>query len=400
MRIAYLASGFPVFSETFVVREVVEVQRYGHQVQVYALKNRTDPGYDPSAEEAVRSTQYSPFLFSARLLWANLKTALQHPVRYWGTLLFVFLHSLLTPKECLKALVTYPKSVHYGVLMQERGVEHVHAHFANIPTLSALIIKRLFGIPYSFFAHAHDLYQFRSMLAEKLAGATFAMTNSEYNRAYLARFCADQDMSKVIVLHCGGDVRRLSQVVRRPEPGLVGSVGRLCAQKGFGDLVEACALLRRRGVPVRCVVAGEGEERQALEARAREMGVADIFELPGLIPDVTDLLARASVFALPCVHATDGSMDGIPTVLIEAMAAGVPIVSTTISGVPELVRNNETGLTVPPHDAAALADAIERLLKDPGLAARIVENAYALVCERYDLRKNARTVAEQFERYR
>ena len=398
MRLAYIVSRFPAFSETFVVREVVEVHRHGHAVQVYALKSRTDPGYDPSAEQLVRSTQYSPFLLSGRLLWANLRTAVRQPIAYWGTLLFVFLHGLRTPKECLKGLVTYPKTVYYGALMAERGVEHIHVHFANVPTLSALVIKRIFGIPYSFFAHAHDLYMYRSMLAEKLAGAAFALTNCEFNREYLARFCAPEDMKKVSVLHCGGDIRRLSQVNRHPEPGLVVSVGRLCEQKGFVYLLEACAVLRRRGMAVRFEVAGEGPDRAMLERRTGELGVGDAFVLLGRIPDLESLLARAALFVLPCVLASDGSMDGIPTVIIEAMAARIPVVSTTVSGVPELVRDGETGLTVPANDPEALAEAIERILNDPEDARRMAENGYELVCRNYDLHKNARVVVEMFGR--
>jgi len=399
MRIAYIASGFPAFSETFVVREAVEVRRLGHEVQVYSLKSRVDTCDYPPAEEVVRLTQYSPFLLSGRLLWANLRTALRHPLRYCGALLFVLLHGLRTPIECLKGLVAYPKTIYYGTLMCERGVEHVHAHFANIPALSALIISRIWGIPYSFIAHAHDLYLYRSMLAEKLAGARFAVTNSEYNREFLGRYCAAADMAKLTVLHCGGDVERLGKVVRRAEPDLVVSVSRLCEQKGYVYLVDACAILRQRGVGVRCLVAGEGPERPRVEARVRELGLEDGFDLPGRVPDVGDLLARGRVFVLPCVEASDGQMDGIPTVLIEAMAAGIPVVSTTISGVPELVRDGEGGLVVAPEDPVALADAIERLLGDESLADRLAASGRQFVCDHYDLRKNAQALAELFERH-
>ena len=121
MRIAYIVSGFPAFSETFVLREAVEVQSLGHDVQVYSLKSRVDPCYYPPAERIVRSTEYSPFFLSPRLLWANVKTALCHPVKYWGTLLFMLLHGLRTPIECLKSLIAYPKTIYYGTLMAARG---------------------------------------------------------------------------------------------------------------------------------------------------------------------------------------------------------------------------------------------------------------------------------------
>jgi colanic acid/amylovoran biosynthesis glycosyltransferase len=396
MRLAYVVSRFPCFSETFVVREVVEMMRMGHSVKVYALKNRTDPGYVPVAEEAVRSTQFSAFFLSWSLLAANLKTALMHPILYWGTLLFVLFHSLPTPKECLKAAVSFPKMVYYGSLMRERGVEHVHAQFANIPTTAALVIHRVWGIPYSFTAHAHDLFTHRSMLAQKLAESSFAVTISEYNRKIISGYCAPEDMSKLVVQHCGADVERMSKVSRSPEPGLIISVGRLHSMKGYIYLVEACALLRKRGVPVRCAIAGEGPERPILEERIRQAGIGDIFQLAGLVTptDLPKFLSRGTVFALPCVRSADGSMDGLPTVLIEAMAVRIPVISTDISGVPELVHDGATGLLVPPEDAAALADAIEKLLKDSDLAGRLAEAGYDLVCDKFDLRKNAARIAQ------
>ena len=400
MRVAYIVSGFPMFSETFVLREAVEVQRLGHDVQVYAMKSLADTGYDPSAEKLVQNTQYSPFFVSAALVWANLATAVRHPVKYWGTLLYVFAHGLATPKECLKALVTYPKTIYYGALMKARGVAHIHAHFANIPTLAALIINRIWGIPYSFAAHAHDLFTHRSMLREKLAGARFAVTCSEYNRTFVRPFCRAEDMDKFRVLHCGADVRRLQQVVRRPEPVLIGCVSRLSEQKGFKYLVEACALLRKRSVNFRCILAGEGPEQPALQVQAQALGVADVVELPGRVPDVGEFLSRLSVLVLPCVQADDGSMDGLPTVLIEAMAARIPVISAAVSGIPELVRNGETGLLVPQRDPAALADVIEKMLKDPALAARLAEGGHRLACQQYDLEKSARGVADLFERSR
>jgi glycosyltransferase involved in cell wall biosynthesis len=369
----------------------------GHQVQVYALKSRRDPGYDPVAEEAVRTTQLSPFFLSASLLGANLKTALRHPILYWGTLLFVFFHSLRNPKEAVKAVLSYPKTIYYGSLMKARGVEHIHAHFANIPTTAALVIHRIWGIPYSFAAHAHDLFTHRSMMGPKLAEAQFAVTCSDYNRRFLKDFCAPRDMPKLIVHHCGGDVERLSRVTRSPEPGLVISVGRLSEMKGFIYLIDACALLRQRGVSARFTIAGEGPDRPILEARIREKGIEDLFKLPGRVADLSAFLSQGSVFALPCVEAADGSMDGLPTVLIEAMAVRIPVISTDVSGVPEIVLDGQTGLLVPQKDTVALADAIEKLLKDSDLAGRLAQGGYDLVCERFDLRKNAARLAQRIQ---
>jgi colanic acid/amylovoran biosynthesis glycosyltransferase len=398
VRLAYMVSGFPMLSETFVIREILEMQRAGHDVQVYSLKNLHEAGYDQAADSVVRTTQYSPSLLSADLLWTNLKVAICHPVKYWGVLVYVLLHSLGQPKECVKALGIYPKTVYYGALMARRGVGHIHVHFANVPTLSALVIHRLWGIPYSFTAHAHDLFNLRSMLAEKLHEASFAVTISEFNRSFMATHCATKDMEKLHVLHCGADIRKLADVPRRPEPGLVVSVARLTSMKGLVHLVEACDRLRRRGVAVRCHILGEGEDRSALEQHIRRLDLQDIVSLPGavLAEEVAPLVSTAAVFVLPSVRAPGGSMDGIPVSLMEAMALRVPVVSTRVSGIPELVRDGETGLLVEPRDTVGLSDAIERLITHPDEAARLAENGFRLVCEEFDLHKNARRLEELF----
>jgi colanic acid/amylovoran biosynthesis glycosyltransferase len=396
MQLAYLLSCFPMLSETFVIREMMEMERLGHSVQPYSLKNHPDTGYDEVAEPMVRRTQYSPFLLSAALVWANVKTAFSRPVKFWGTLLFILVRSMGQPKECLKGLAAFPKTIYYGTLMAGRGVDHLHVHFANVPTLSALVIHRIWGIPYSFTSHAHDLFVFRTMLAEKLHEASFAVTISEFNRKFLERHCAAEDMAKVRIIHCGADVERLAHIARRPEPGLIVSVARLSPMKGFIHLVEACALLRERGLAVRCEIGGEGPERPVLEERIRAMGLEETVKLRGAIraAEVAAFIARGEIFALPCVTMPDGLMDGVPVSLMEAMALGLPAVSTTVSGIPELVRDGRTGLAVPPRDVRALADALGRLLSDRGLADRLAAAGQELVRQEFDLHLNARRVAE------
>ncbi len=396
MRLAYLVSRFPALSETFVVREILEIQRLGHKVQVYSLKSNPDAGYDEAAEKIVGETEYSPFFLSARLLRANLKTAIRRPLRYWGTLLYVLAHSLGKPVECLKALVAYPKTIYYGTLMASRGVQHIHAHFANVPTLSALIISRIWGIPYSFVGHGmHDVFQFTCMIRQKVAHAEFAITVSEYNRSFFVRFCSPEEMRKVVVVHTGADIEKFSRVSRCREQDLIVTVARLSKEKGLVYLAQACALLRQRGVAFQWLAAGEGRDRNALETALCELNLEACVRLLGAInaDEVPALLARAHVFVLP------STIEGLPVTLMEAMAARVSVVATAITGIPELVRDGETGLLVPPRAPVALADAIETLLNDSALAGRLAENAHRLVSEEFDLRKNARRLAELIEQH-
>jgi glycosyltransferase involved in cell wall biosynthesis len=177
------------------------------------------------------------------------------------------------------------------------------------------------------------------------------------------------------------------------------AVGRLVEKKGFADLIEACSLLRDRGVEVRCRIVGIGEQEPELRAAIEHLGLGNRVELPGPRPqgDLIKAVGRAAVFAAPCVVGGDGNRDGLPTVLLEAMALGTPCVSTDVTGIPEVLRDGETGLMVPQRDPAALADAIERLLADPELRVRLAGRARRLVEAEFDVRRNAALLRETFK---
>ncbi len=275
-------------------------------------------------------------------------------------------------------------ALYFADLLRRQGVEHLHVHFANRATHAALFIHELTGIPFSFTAHAQDfLVDLGSdaLLGEMCARAAFIVTVSEWSRRALIERCPSAE-AKVHRVYNGLPLDRWPEphghFSRDPRLRIF-SVGRLIDFKGFSDLVTACGILKERGIPFRCEIAGDGPLREALLARAKDFAepMARIRML-GLLPQdkIRERLKDCQVFALACKVDEKGACDVLPTVILEAMAAGKPVVSTRLAGVPEMVDDGQTGLLVPAGDPGALADALERVAKEPeirvdyGLAGR------------------------------
>jgi glycosyltransferase involved in cell wall biosynthesis len=284
--------------------------------------------------------------------------------------------------------------------MRRSGVRHVHAHFATHSALAAWAIGRLTGIPYSFTAHADDIFVPRPMLEDKAREASFVVTISEFNRRYLLRELGDAARSRIRVVHCGVDAEAFAPLppASADAPFTILCVARLEEKKGQHHLIEACRRLDEKGVALRCWLVGEGAERDRLTRLRDAAGLGGRVELLGALSRdrIRRLMADAHVFALPSVVAGGGRADGIPVALMEAMAMQRPVVSTRTSGIPELVEDGVSGLLVGPGDAQALADALDRLRTDPGRAAELARAARLAVCERFDLHRNAAQLQQLF----
>jgi glycosyltransferase involved in cell wall biosynthesis len=396
-RVGYLMSWYPAVTETFILHEMLELRRLGVELEIYPLLGAAEDVRHPGSEALADRVQYHRAL-SLETLAAQLYWLVRRPAAYLGAWRSVVRGNLGSPAFLAKAIATLPRAAVIARRMQRRGVRHVHAHWATHPALAAFVIRALTGIGYSVTAHAHDLYLDRSMLGEKLRAARFVVSISRFNRALVERLYGREAAAKTVVIPCGVDPRLFPQRAPRAPDGVfrVACVAGLRAYKGHRWLVEACALLAARGVPVRCAAVGDGPERPALERQIAAAGLRGAVELLGNRPQdaVRALLAGSDAMVLPSVITPDGMMDGIPVALMEAMLMGLPVVTTRVSGIPELVQDGRTGLLAPEKDARALADALERLYRDPALGARLAAAGRAHVLAAFNLQKSAARLRE------
>lgn len=403
-RLAYVMSRFPKLTETFILFELLAVERTGASVELYPLLREREAMTHPEAEPLVERAHYLPFL-SPAIVRSQFWYLRHRPRAYLSTLGTVLRGTIRSPNFFLGALGVFPKVAHAGRMMAADGIEHVHCHFANHPAVAGFIIHRLAGIPYSFTAHGSDLHVDRTFLWPKVREAAFVVAISEDNRREILQECppgAADD--KVHVLHCGVDTDRF-----RPGRGRASSdgvlrilsVGSLHAVKGQRVLIEACRRLAQAGVPFRCTLVGEGPDRRALERTIGDAGLGDVVELVGrrTQAEVADLLAGSDVFTAPSVPTRSGKREGIPVVLMEAMATGVPVVASRLSGIPELVIDDVSGVLIPPGDPEALAEAIRRLADDPTLRGRLGTAGRERVIESFDQDRNAAALLDLIARY-
>jgi glycosyltransferase involved in cell wall biosynthesis len=293
------------------------------------------------------------------------------------------------------------QAAYLGPRLQALGAQHVHAHFAGLAARTAYWIERFFGIGFSFTAHANDIFApkpFAISLGKLVGAARAVVTVSDFSVRFLGKKYPS-DAAKVHLVYNGIELDRFRLADFTATTPTIISIGRLIEKKGFADLIEACRLLLMRGIDFRCEIIGEGPIEAALRERIIVSGLTHRVALTGPLAqgEVIGRLARSAVFALPCVAEAGGGMDNLPTVIMEAMGAGLPVVSTAIGGVPEMVGDETTGLLVPQHQPAALADALARLLADRALARSLGEAGRERAAELFAIEKNAQTLRAIFQ---
>jgi colanic acid/amylovoran biosynthesis glycosyltransferase len=392
VKVGYVVKRYPRYSETFVVNEILAHEATGMEIEIFSVLPPEDGHFQDAISRVRAPVTYLP---SKGLKVAEFWSALEQA----GETL---------PDGWLSLEAARGEDVRYVyqavVLAREarlRAISHLHAHFATAATTVARLAARFAGLPYTFTAHAKDIFHESvrpADLRRKLADAAVAVTVSDYNLAYL-RESYGSAARRVRRIYNGLDLERFPyRSPRERAPRIVG-VGRLVEKKGFVDLIDACAILADEGRKFTCRIVGAGEQEVELRVQIARLGLEDRVELLGPRPqsELVRLVQDAAVLAAPCVVGADGNRDGMPTVLLEAMALGTPCVSTDVTGIPEAIRDGETGLMVSQRDPAALAAAIGRLLEEPNLRDRLADRARRLVEAEFDVNRNAAQLREMFQ---
>lgn len=404
--ILYVGSILPKRSETFVYREVLGLRDRGVRVSVASVHEPeaalAEPRLGALADEAIRV--YGRGL---RGKWRVVRDAPK--IKLWRPTRGLFeTRPMYWPKYMLQCEAGY--ALAQRVL--HKGITHVHAHMAHVPTTVAMSCAEALGIPFSFTGHAADLFRDRSALRTKLERAAFVACISEWHREFYKQVAPGLDDAKLPVVRCGVDLDEFSVADPTQGRGIL-AVGRLVPKKGFDVLIRALGRaveadgkpsgalsLRPAALGLRLTLVGDGPEEKALKALAEEVGVADRVDFVGAKSNdqVRELMGRAALFVLPCKQAADGDRDGIPVVLMEAMARGVCVVSGDLPTIRELVADNQCGVMVPPGSVDELSDVMVRLLGDTEDRQRLATAGRARVVEEFSLDVNLDRLQAAFSR--
>jgi glycosyltransferase involved in cell wall biosynthesis len=391
--IVYIVSNFPCYSETFILNELVELKKRGYKIFIFSLKKPKEKIVQNEAREFLGDTTYCPALLKLGLLRAQINFLLTKPKVYLGLLAGIIRRCLRKPAVLLKNLIIFPKSVYFAFYIRPLGIKHAHAHFANYPTTSALIISKLLNITFSFTCHAHDIFYDTTMLDFKIKNSKACFAISGYNRDYILNLYPDLPEGKIKVLHCGINLEKFSFSTRNKTDNKLRilSIGRLMPTKGFDNLIKTCRILKDKGLDFICDIIGEGPMEKILKRLTKNLDLQSYVNFLGPLPHekIIDYYQQADIFVLVSKKAKHRDVqDGIPVVLMEAIALGVSVISTRLSGIPELIEHNKTGLLVEPNDEVGLAEAIIKIYSSPDLSENLKRNAQDKVSLDFNIKKS------------
>jgi glycosyltransferase involved in cell wall biosynthesis len=423
-RVGYNIRSYPRLSQTFILNEILALEQLGVQVHIFAVTHPHESIVQTQVAAVQAPVDYLEVAQQRRwwvILWEHLWTMLLSPYRYTSALYYVFRHPEIDQGYTASSrYVCFLQAVYLAhLLWRERqrdkadlrskrsdggggSIDHLHAHFAHDPTLIAQLVHRLTGISYTFTAHARDIYQIpQSALTARIKQSSAVVTCCAINIDYLKATAPASQHAKFRVIHNGVNLQEFQPVMDANQPAtapLILSASRLVEKKGFPDLLRACQQLKQNGYPFRCVIYGDGPLQKELNDLVKQLGLSNEVTLAGACTqqELRQVLPQAAIFALTPFVTEDGDRDGVPTVLVEAMACGVPVVSTTVAGITELVTHDHNGLLAAPHDVETIAAALAALLNDEPKRRQLGAVARSTVAEHFDLHTGARQLSDLF----
>jgi glycosyltransferase involved in cell wall biosynthesis len=401
--IGYVMKSYPKISETFILNEILELERQGVQLHLFSLRPCPDIRSHPDVAQVKADVTYIPqlrqnkkynldrvqSLFGAQWHWLT-----RAPIAYRTAFTF-YQDESLDWEDFLQAAFLAKK-------LQHLKITHLQVHFANLPTAIVEMAQILYPFTFNIFAHAKDIYlTLPEVLDRRIAKSEFILTCTGFNAQHLRKISTSS--TPIVLSYHGINFTRFTpnlSVRQQSQVPMIMSVGRFCEKKGFPYLLEACSQLKRSGYMFQCVIIGYGEMQLELERLIATLELSDIVSLPGkkTQDQLVDLYNEASLFVLPCLVTDDGDRDGIPNVLLEAMAMELPVVSTDISGISELVENNRNGFLVQEKNSEALAQAIAKLITQPDLRQQFGQRGREKVLTDFNLNRNVGEIRELFEK--
>lgn len=398
--IAYLAPEIPALSATFVYQEILELKKLNVDIRPVSIHR---PSVKAESDVLVKLASDTFYLYEQSFfknIRQNLFLLFSSPVKYLSVLKMALVDALSVGifshigKGLLYRFIIAAGFVRY---LKENKIEHVHSNFAHIPTDIAMYASALYGIKFSFISHANDLFERGWLLREKVDRSKFAVTISSFNKDFLVNKGADKN--KINVIHCGVNTTNFSNRGHKKlnNPPLLGALGRMVEKKGFDILLAACNHLNKENIDFKLQIAGGGPLKHELELLAKEFKLDNRIEFIDSISheDVPLWIKSLDIFVLPCKKDSQGDMDGIPVVLMESMLSGVPVITTRISGIPELVIDGISGLLCESNDAVELANKIKLLLLNEDLRNKLCREAALKVKKDFELNDNARVLFDK-----
>lgn len=396
LHILYLLSQYPVLTETFIAREMRQLALQGNKLTIGTLRKT-----DVVPTDAVIAIPSSQIISASFQLWGLIR-ALGWGVRHNPAKTVSALREVLVlvfrPREFIKALGILVLALHLArsLTLQGQRPDHIRAHFLFSASLAAMWLARFLDAPFSITCHTTEIQLPTSLIHHAVREATFVAAITNETRQFVRGIRGDEE--NVYIIRNGIDLTQFSYEHDPDREGvpLILGVGSLRDKKGFDSLIQACALLQQQGLPFNCEIIGDGPERAALEALLAHLNLTEAVHLAGSKPfsEVLQAFRKATLFVMPSRRPQRSTRDGLPTVIIEAMAAGVPVIATDFAGIPDLVIHEETGLLVPPEDFQALADAMKRIIEDAELGVKLAQGGRLRVGQKFDVQQTIRELEE------
>lgn len=404
-RILYISPSLPVLTCTFIYREIFDLQELGFEIDTVSMNRPPDEKVSPEARGFLDTTLFLDKVSLLRKFLALPVTLLRHPVRTLRCLRLFFAASPMKgPRDYARLAYHLVEACYLSRSLSGNSPEHIHCHFVTGATSIGMFLSTLTGVPFSFTMHASAIWIDPIALRNKLEESSFCASISEYNKRYVLSTYGQEWNDKINVIHCGIEMPETryspSTATGDDEPVSVLSVGQLMIRKGYHVLVDAARIVRDSGLKVKFTIVGEGNQRPLLEDKIAEYELHDSINLVGAQPHerIANFLDDADIFTLPCVVGDDNTRDGIPVAMMEAMAWRLPVVSTNIVGLPELIESGVDGILVEAESPQQLAEAIIELAKSPNDRKRIGHSALGKVEREFNSVRSARQLGDLFQR--